>query len=161
MPARAVHTGRWTTGPAEQSNAGAMLLIGMRANTLRGLLRARRVGRAMGAMQAELHAHPETGFLSGENWFARTTILVSYWRDVAAVQAYASQPDGLHLPAWREYVRLIGATRDLGVWHELYDLRSGGSEAVYVNMPRFGRANADGHREVAAGLNTSSQRMRA
>lgn len=160
MPAtRPIHTGRWTTGPTAENSAGAMLLIGMRVNTLRGLLHARRIGRAMGEMQKELHTHPETGFLSGENWFARTTILVSYWRDVDAVQAYARQSDGLHLPAWRNYVRLIGSAPDIGVWHELYDLRNGGSEAVYVNMPQFGRAQADGHRQVSAGLNTSSQRM--
>jgi hypothetical protein len=54
----------------------------------------------MGKMLSELHQQPELGFLGGEMWFGRTTIMVQYWRSFEALEQYATLRDGQHLPAW-------------------------------------------------------------
>ena len=70
---------------------------------------------------------------------------------------YAKSRSGAHLPAWREFNRLVGTNGDIGIWHETYRVRSGDYESVYVNMPTFGMGKAGelveatGRRESAAG----------
>ena len=154
-----VFPGRFTARAPEE--AGAVFLIGMRINTLRGLPKALPVIQAMPRMLKFLATHPESGMLGFHNWFGRTTILLSYWRTAADVQRFASDPDAPHAPAWREFNKKIGASPHVGVWHELYTIRPGDSEGVYVNMPRFGMAAAGEHIPVADGMRTSKQRMAA
>src|SRR4051794_25488197 len=96
-----VFPGRYTT-PASQEPT-AVFLIGMRINTLRGIPKALPVTQAMPRMLQFLSQHPESGMLGFQNWFGRTTILVSYWRSAADVQRFASDPDAPHAPAWREF----------------------------------------------------------
>ena len=108
-----------------------------------------------------LAAHPDAGLLSYHNWFGRTTILLSYWTDTAAVQRFASDPDAPHAAAWRDFTKKIGVSKDVGVWHELYTARPGDFEAVYSNMPVFGMAGAGEHQLVGNGTRTSKQRMAA
>ena len=154
-----VFPGRYTA--SMPTDATAVFLIGMRVNTFRGLLRARRTASAMPRMMRHLLDHPESGLLAAHNWFGRTTIMLSYWRSAEDVQRFASDPAAPHAAAWREFTRKIGVSRDLGVWHELYTIRRGDYEGVYANMPRFGMAGAGEHLVVGAGMRTSRQRMRA
>jgi hypothetical protein len=154
-----VFAGRYTTRPPE--DATAVFLIGMRINTLKGLLTAGPTAMAMPRMLRHLAEHPEAGLLGLQSWFGRTTIMVSYWRSVADVQRFASDPDAPHADAWRRYTRKVGANGDIGVWHELYTIRRGDFEAVYANMPRFGMAVAGEHVPVGNGMRTSKQRMDA
>ncbi len=154
-----VFPGRFTTRAPEE--ASAVFLIGMRINTVRGVPKALPVLRAMPKMLSFLSQHPESGMLGFHNWVGRTTILLSYWRTAADVQRFASDPDAPHAPAWREFNAKIGASPHVGVWHELYTIRPGDSEGVYVNMPRFGMAAAREHIAVGHGMRTSKQRMAA
>lgn len=64
--------------------------------------------------------------------------MVSYWRSMDRLMAYAHAADAAHLPAWRAFNRNVGTNGDVGVWHETYRVRPGDYESVYVNMPRFG-----------------------
>jgi len=134
-----------------------VFLIGMRVNRWWKLLRWLRVALAMPRMIRELSAHPELGFLGAEQWFGRTTIMVSYWRSTEALMAYAKSRAAAHLPAWRDFNRLVGTNGDVGIWHETYRVRPGDYESVYVNMPRFGvgkageLVEASGRREHAEG----------
>ena len=134
-----------------------VFLIGMRINRWWKVHRWLRVSRAMPRMLRELAAQPELGFLGGEQWFGRTTILVSYWRSMEQLMAYAKSRTAAHLPAWRDFNRLVGTNGDIGIWHETYSVRRGDYESVYVNMPKFGLGNAGelveatGKRESAAG----------
>lgn len=152
------HPGRFTGRlPAD---TGALFLIGMRVNTLRGLRYAPWLVREMRVMQAELTAQADRyGYLGGQNWLARTTILVSYWRSAADVQRFASAPEATHLQPWRRFSRELTGSADVGVWHELYDLTANGYEGIYVNMPRFGLGLAGEHAPVVAGTATSRQRI--
>jgi hypothetical protein len=152
-----VFPGRFTTGVPQ--DASAVFLIGMRVNTFRGLIKARSVFTAMPRMMKFLYGHPESGLLGSANWFGRTTILVSYWRSPADVQRFASDPSAPHAAAWRKFNQRIGSGPDVGIWHELYTVRPGDYEGVYVNMPKFGLAAAAGHVPVGDGTRTSKQRM--
>ena len=134
-----------------------VFLIGMRVNRWWKVHRWLRVGSGMPRMLRELAAQPDLGFLGGEQWFGRTTILVSYWRSMEQLMSYAKSRSAAHLPAWREFNRLVGTNGDIGIWHETYRVRSGDYESVYVNMPTFGMGKAGelveaiGRRESAAG----------
>lgn len=154
-----VYPGRFTA--QAPSDTTAVFLIGLRINTVRGLVRSRPLLTAMPRMLTYLARHPESGMLGFGNWLGRTTMLVSYWRSAQDVQRFASDPDAPHAPAWRAFNARIGAGRDIGVWHELYTVTPGNFEGVYVNMPAFGMAAAGEHLPVGAGLRTSRQRMAA
>lgn len=154
-----VFPGRFTA--RAPGDATAVFLIGLRINTLRGLTLARPAVTAMPRMLKHLARHEESGLLGFGSWFARTTILVSYWRTAEDVQRFAADPDAPHAPAWREFNARIGASRHIGVWHELYTITPGNFEGVYVNMPAFGMAAAGEHLPVGAGMRTSRQRMTA
>ena len=134
-----------------------VLLIGMRINQVWKIHRWLPVAKAMGRMLRELHAQPELGFLHHEMSFARTTIMVQYWRSMDHLLAYAKNKDTEHLPAWREFNRSVGTDGSVGIWHESYEVKSGAYESVYSNMPAFGLGKAgslesiSGERESAAG----------
>ena len=61
--------------------------------------------------------HPELGFLGGEAWFGRTTVLVSYWRSTEHLLAYAKSRTAAHMPAWRDFNQRVGTNCDVGIWH--------------------------------------------
>ena len=127
-----------------------VFLIGMRVNRWWKIGKWWQVASAMPRMLRELTEHPELGFLGGEQWLGRTTVMVGYWRSMDQLMAYAKSKTHAHLPAWRAFNKTIGLSGDVGVWHETYRCRPGDHEAVYVNMPRFGLAKA-GATELAAG----------
>lgn len=115
-----------------------VFLIGMRVNRWWKPWQWLRTALAMPRMLRELGEHPELGLLGGESWFGRTTILVSYWKSVDHLFAYAKMRNADHLPAWRAFNKHIGNNGDVGIWHETYIVQPGASESVYVNMPEFG-----------------------
>ena len=152
-----VHAGRFSGQFPE--GAGAVFLIGARVNTLRGLRKSGPVFTAMPRMLRYLSQNPEAGMLGFGNWFGRTTMLVSYWRSAEDVQRFASDPAAPHSEAWRRFVREIGNSGDVGVWHELFSIKPGSYETMYVNMPEFGLGAAGRHVPVTDGMRTSKQRM--
>ncbi len=117
-----------------------VFLIGMRVNRWWKVLRWLRVAAAMPRMLKELEEHPDLGYLGSESWFGRTTIMLSYWRSMEHLHAYATSRNANHLPAWKRFNEIVGTSGDVGVWHETYRSRPGDYEAVYVNMPEFGLA---------------------
>ena len=119
-----------------------VFLIGMRVNRWWKVGQWLRVALAMPRMLRELDAHPELGFLGAESWFGRTTVMVSYWRSMEQLHAYAKSRTAGHLPAWKAFNKAVGTNGDVGIWHETYKSRPGDYENVYVNMPPFGLANA-------------------
>jgi hypothetical protein len=96
----------------------------------------------MGRMIEELSAAPEMGLRHVESWFGRTSIMVQYWDSFEALEDYATNTSAEHIPAWREFNRLVGSNGDVGIWHETYVTRPGAFECVYNNMPRFGLSRA-------------------
>ena len=100
---------------AKMDGEFVVFLIGMRVNRWWRIDRWFHVALAMPRMLRELFAKPELGFLGGEAWFGRTTIMVQYWRSMDHLMAYAKSRDAEHLPAWRAFNKRIGTNGDVGI----------------------------------------------
>jgi hypothetical protein len=127
---------------AELPGEFVVFLIGMRINRPLRVRKWLPVVRAMPRMLEELYRRPELGLLHHEAWFARTVILLQYWRTMDQLLAYARNKAAAHLPAWAAFNRAIGTDGSVGIWHETYAVRPGAYETIYVNMPAFGLGKA-------------------
>jgi len=127
---------------AETDDEFVVFLIGMRINNLWKFHKWLPVSLAMPKMINELYENPDIGFISHEQWFGRTTIMVQYWKSFEHLEAYAKNKTGNHLPAWADFNKNIGSNGDVGIWHETYLSKPGKFESVYNNMPTFGLAKA-------------------
>jgi len=142
-----------------------VFLIGLRINHPLKVHKWWPVTKAMPRMLDELHRHPDLGFIHAETWFARTTIMVQYWRSMEQLLAYAKNRTAEHLPAWQAFNKAVGTDGSVGIWHETYAVSRGTYENVYVNMPAFGLgkagilASASGDRKSAAGRLGASGRL--
>ncbi|CAN5873048.1 DUF4188 domain-containing protein [soil metagenome] len=113
------------------------------------------VFKAMTAMQREIAAHPEIGCLHIQNFGVVNGISVQYWKSFQHLEEFARSSKWSHLPAWREFNRLIRDSGDLGIWHETYMVPAGGFEAMYGNMPVMGLAAAGSLVPIGAGSTAS------
>jgi hypothetical protein len=138
-----------------------VFLIGMRINRPWLVHKWWPVAQAMPRMLRELAARPDSGLISGEMWFGRTTIMVQYWRTIEQLLAYSKDRQAQHLPAWRAFNRAVGTNGDVGIWHETYRAGPGTYENVYVNMPPFGLGRAGALQPVGAGRQSAEERLHA
>ncbi|WP_284979121.1 DUF4188 domain-containing protein [Arthrobacter sp. fls2-241-R2A-200] len=136
-----------------------VFLIGMRANRWWKARRITRVASSMTVMMRHLATHPGSGLLGSEQWFGRTTILLSYWESPEHLRRFAADKDSPHLGPWRTFMKQVAGSGDVGVWHETYQVPASGIEVVYNGMPLFGLAKATSHVPVGPGSNTAKQRM--
>ncbi|WP_026556726.1 DUF4188 domain-containing protein [Arthrobacter sp. 35W] len=157
--AKEVFNGRYTV-PADGADV-TVFLIGMRINKPWQIRRWAKVAGAMPRMLRHLGGHPEAGMLGFHNWFGRTTVLLSYWKSPEHLRAFAADPNAPHAAPWRAFMKEVGASGDVGVWHETYVVRAGDRECIYANMPLFGLAAATSHVKVGEGRNTARQRLRS
>ena len=139
--------GRMTSTAPEGT---VVFLIGMRINTPWKPWRWWPVSKQMPLMLKELMSRPELGLLQASTFVSGLTVLtVQYWKSAEQLNAYATDRERAHLPAWREFNRRLKNNDDVGVFHETYVL--GTHETVYVNMPAgYGLAGATGSAPVAA-----------
>jgi hypothetical protein len=137
-----------------------VFMIGMRINAPLKVHKWLPVIRAMPRMLVELHRQPELGFIHAEMWFARTTIMVQYWRSMDQLTAYAKLRTAEHLPAWRAFNKSIGTDGSVGIWHETYAATSGSYENVYVNMPAFGLGRAGQLHHASGGRQNATDRLK-
>jgi hypothetical protein len=138
-----------------------VFMIGMRINSPLKVHKWLPVIRAMPRMLIELHRPPELGFIHAEMWFARTTIMVQYWRSMEQLMAYAKLRTAEHLPAWQAFNKSIGTDGSVGIWHETYSASAGSYENVYVNMPPFGLGRAGKLQAASGGRQTAAGRLNA
>lgn len=143
--------------------ADSPFVVFMVGVTIHRLLAVRQwlpVVRAMPPMLRELAAHPERGMMSGRLFVSLPTIMVvQYWRSFDALEAFARDPNYRHLPAWRRFNEAVGKSRIVGVFHETYLIQPDAYEAVYVNMDRFGLAQAVEHVPAAGKRLTARRRL--
>jgi hypothetical protein len=138
----------------------AVFLIGVRFNKPWKIHRWLPVFLAMPKMLAELTRRPELGLLSYQLTVGSDgPIVIQYWRSSEHLISYARSSDETHLPAWRSFVKTVGNSGDVGIWHETYVVAAGAYENVYVNMPRFGLAQAGEHVPVGVRGGTAKQRL--
>jgi len=138
-----------------------LFIIGMRINAPLKVHRWLPVAAAMPRMLNELQARPELGFLHAETWFARTILVLQYWRSLEQLLDYATAKDAAHLPAWQAFNRRIGTDGSVGIWHETYQVTAGSYENVYVNMPPFGLGAVGTLREAKGDLKSARGRLAA
>lgn len=136
-----VHTGRYTADVIEDF---VVFLIGMRFNKPFKIHKWLPVARAMPRMLKVLDDHPELGCLGYQQWYGRTTVMVSTGRTSKSLDYFPRDKDLPHLEPWRAFYRAIPESGGVGIWHETYRVNAGEYEAVYGNMPRFGLAAAFG-----------------
>jgi len=152
-----VQPGRYT---AQIEGDFVVFIIGMRINRLYKVHQWLPVAKAMPTMLRELKSSPIKGLLHVQQSVAgRSIVIVQYWRSYDALEAFAKDPNDVHLPAWRKYNQAVGSSGDVGVYHETYKVSAGDYEAVYANMPVFGLAKAGTHVPIGKNTQTSRQRM--
>ena len=155
--AQEIFPGRFTADIGRETMT--VFLIGMRANRWWKMGKVARVASAMPTMMRHLAANPDAGLLGSEQWFGRTTILLSYWESPEHLRRFAADRESPHLGPWRKFMKEISGSGDIGVWHETYQVPASGIEVVYNGMPLFGLAKATSHVPVGPGSNTAKQRM--
>lgn len=131
-----------------------MVLLGMRANTLRGAFALFQMGPRI---QRAVDANPD-GLLSHETFVLGLLPphfgMRQYWRDLESLERWTH--DSPHLDWWREFHKNPRGTK---FWHEAYFMK-GGIDSVYlsagppVGLQRFAPA-------AAAHGAMSTARMRA
>lgn len=155
-----IHAGRFT---ADHAGPVTVFMIGMRINTLWRVDKWLPVARAMGPMIAELSANPQSGYLGGEMLRSglRTLIFFQYWRSFDHLEAYATDRNQSHLPAWKAFYRKANEGEAVGIFHETYCVRPGAFETIYGNMPRFGLGRVAGIVPAPGARNKARARMNA
>jgi len=141
----------------------AVFIIGLRINHFHKVGKWLPVARAMGPMIRELAADPDSGFLGAETALAglRTIMLIQYWRDFEALEAYARARDRLHWPAWTAFNKAVGSDGTVGIFHETYVVPAGGHETIYANMPPFGLGRIGGTEPATGSRSEARSRMKA
>lgn len=129
----AIKKGRWTAQPEADF---VVSIIGVRINRWWMIHRWLPLVLAMRRVVRDLSARPELGFRGGKTWLGRTFVLIQYWHSFEQLETYPSAEDLEHLPAWEEFNRIVGTDGAAGIFHEIYRIKSGDYESVYVNMPR-------------------------
>jgi hypothetical protein len=132
-----------------------VFLIGMRINKPWKVAKWLPVFAAMPRMLRYLAQHPEKGLL-GYRW--GFPVITQYWRSFDDLERFARDQDDPHLEPWRRYSKAVGASGDVGVFHETYQVRAGEYEAIYVNMPRVG-LGAAGELEPAGSAGRARDRI--
>lgn len=139
-----------------------VFLIGMRFNRILRPWTWLPAFRAMPTMLRELSSDPSLGLLGVRTyWSGRVILAVQYWRSFEDLERYARSDEHEHLPAWREFNRVVRASGDVGVFHETYRVGPGTAETLYANLPPFGLGEAIGHAPVATRGQTAARRMGA
>ena len=135
-----------------------VFLIGMRVNAWWKPWKWMPVAGAMPRMLEELDKQPSLGFLGGESFFGRTTLMLSYWESAGHLLAFAKDEARSHMPAWKAFYAQ-SRSGDVGIWHETYTIAPGTFENVYVGMPPFGLGRAFGVVEARGDLARAKGRL--
>ncbi len=152
-----VRPGRWM---ARRTEPFAVFLFGMRLNQLRGLARFMWGRRVLRRVLADLEAHPGRGFLAGQVYRARRTLIaVQYWESFDALDAYARDHGLPHRRAWQRYLREALDDPAMGLWHETYLAEPGTWEGVYLNMPPWGLGAGTDLLEMRATKDSARERL--
>lgn len=137
-----------------------VFLIGMRINQPLRVQKWFPVFTAMPRMLRHLEREPSAGLLGAHLlWLHGGPAVLQYWRSFEHLDRFARDPAAPHLPAWKQFNKLIRASGEVGIWHETYDVPAGSSEAIYGNMPRVGLAAVADHRPIGSTSATAPIRM--
>lgn len=128
-----IYEGRWT---ARLDEPFVVLLIGIRINKPWHIHRWLPLVFQMSQMLRELNDNGDPGFLGGQTWFGRTTVLIQYWRSIEELEVYSKAKHKNRTPAWETFNRAVEGTDSVGVYHEFYSIEEGCYDNTFINMPR-------------------------
>lgn len=149
---------------ADLSDTGdeiVVFLIGMRVNKPWKISSWWPVLTAMPRMLSYLQRHPEKGLLGYRQALLPAPMLVQYWRSFADLEGFARDQADPHLEPWRQFNRRVGASGDVGIWHETYRVHTTDIETIYGNMPPTGLAGALGAIPIPRGRDSAAARIGA
>jgi hypothetical protein len=118
-----------------------VFLIGMRINKPWKVHKWLPVLRAMPRMLRYLDDHPEKGCLG---YRQGPSLIIQYWRSFDDLERFARDTNDPHLAPWRRFVREVGTSGDVGIWHETFRAKVTDIESIYTNMPPSGLAKFTG-----------------
>lgn len=156
-----VHNGRFTADVSMLGEEVVVFLIGMRINKPLKIRSWLPVFVAMPKMLKYLTEHPEKGLLRYQQGFLPSPMIVQYWRSFDDLARFARDRDDPHLEPWRRFNSRIGASGDVGIWHETYRVKTANIEAIYGNMPAHGLAAATGVVPIRRGHDSAAARIGA
>jgi hypothetical protein len=134
-----------------------VFIIGMRVNKPWKVRRWLPIVLAMPKMLRYLAQHPEKGLLG---YRQGATFIVQYWRSFEDLDRFARNQDDPHLEPWRRFVRHVGSSGDVGIWHETFRTKVTDIETIYTNMPTAGLAKfCGGAVPVAAKGHSAAKRL--
>ncbi|PNS17142.1 hypothetical protein CAC42_7196 [Sphaceloma murrayae] len=145
-------------GSAPARSPVCVFMIGARGNSPLGILdpNFKQVGDFFTRMVKELEASPhDTGFLGASLWLGTerasnaANMTIMYFRSAADVHAYAHGP--VHREAWDWWYKNLDQLKEVGIYHELYEVPSGNYESIYDQFPPM-LAGATQHRVDKEGL---------
>ena len=122
---------------ARRNDNFVLFLIGMRINNFWKIHKWLPIFFQMPKMNKELESDKSLGYLNGEAWFGRNIIFVQYWKSFNHLEKFARSKDYSHFPAWQKFLKKVGPSGDVGIWHETYEIKNGSYENIYANMPPF------------------------
>ena len=142
-------TGEFGTKPA---NSGIVVfLLTARSNGPLGILDPdmATMGGYLTKMNASLETSPRKyGFIGSSNWLnnsdrgtASEMMNVMYFQTLTGLHAFAE--DVIHKEGWKWWVEGFSkrdGKRHLGIGHEVFEVREGGWEGIWVNYHRSGLA---------------------
>jgi hypothetical protein len=131
-----------------------VVYLGFRVSTLRGFVAMLGIGKGLGMIRRD---RPD-GLLADEPilYGLRHVGMRQYWRDLESLEAFTrSNP---HKTWWAQFAK---DPKGSGFWHEAYR-KSGGMEAIYINMPKpIGLASFAAARRAEGAFLSSRDRLAA
>lgn len=156
---RHVHNGRYTADLSDAGDEIVVFVIGMVINKPWKVATWWPVFSAMPRMLSYLEQHPEKGLLGHRAALLPAPLVVQYWRSFADLERFARNRDDPHLEPWRQFNRKVGASGDVGVWHETYRVKTAEIETIYSNTAPLGLAGAFGMVPVRRGRDSAAERL--
>lgn len=154
-----IFPGRYTV---EANEDFVVFIIGMRVNSWWKIHLWLPTALALPRMLMKLQSDKSLGMLGAESFFRLfpiTTTLISYWRSFDHLERFAKDPTLPHADAWAKFMKSVGSSGDVGIYHETYKVRPTDYECIYGNMPKFGLATAFTHVLVDSKRNTAKARI--
>ncbi len=154
-----IFPGRYT---AEVNRDFVVFIIGMRVNRWWMFHLWLPVAFAMPRMLIRLQQNRSLGMLGGESFFRFfpiTTTLISYWESFEHLERFATDKSLPHAGPWAKFMKSVGSSGNVGIYHETYKVKSSEFECIYGNMPKFGLASAFAHIPLKKSHNTAKSRI--
>jgi len=154
-----IFPGRYT---ADVSRDFVVFIIGMRVNHWWMFHLWLPVAIAMPRMMLKLKKDKSLGLLGSEAFFRLfplTTTLISYWDSFEHLDRFAKDKNLPHASAWAKFMKSVGSSGHVGIYHETYKVKASDFECVYGNMPKFGLASSFTHVPIQNSQDTAKARI--